>query len=237
METALKAFSEFLYPPFCLHCDHPLDDKAKLLCVECLVGMQLVDPQQRCGYCFSEEIGSQQLICPSCLVDPPLWHGLASALDYQGPAVSLIKAFKYGGQPYLSKGIASYMAAQFIQMNWPLPDIIVPVPIPMTRWFQRGYNQSLLLAEELGKIIDKPVKQPLKRKSGDFSQAALSGEMRRTLSSDSFYVKESSEIEDRVVLLIDDVMTTGSTLKCCTEVLYEQSPQSIYVLTGCRAIQ
>lgn len=228
---------DFLYPPFCLHCDSPLEYQTKLLCTECLPSMELINAEERCCCCFSPEISGEKKKCLSCLQDSPVWERAAAALDYHGPAVTIVRAMKYGNQPYLAKGAAAWMASQLHDLNWPFPDVIVPVPIPITRWIQRGYNQSLCLAKSLGEIIDRPVCSALKRRCGDYSQAGLSSKERKKLSSASFSLVKRVDLEDKTILLVDDVMTTGTTLKCCAEVLLEGFPKKIYTLTVCRAIQ
>jgi len=77
----------------------------------------------------------------------------------------------------------------------------------------------------------------LARKCGDFSQAALSSEQRRGLTGQKIYLKKKGEVQDKVVLLIDDVMTTGTTMRRCGEVLSDGCPTKIYGLTFCRAIK
>lgn len=165
----------------------------------------------------------------------PVMDHVSAAFEYVGPAASMIKALKYGGRVYLAKGAAAYLAAQFLRMEWPFPDLVVPVPIAFNHWMHRGYNQSLLLAQELALLLQCPVKESLTRKSGDFSQAGLSSEQRRRLKGDRIGLKRGADLRGKVILLIDDVMTTGSTMRKCAEVLAEEQPSRIYGLVLCRA--
>jgi predicted amidophosphoribosyltransferase len=100
----------------------------------------------------------------------------------------------------------------------------------------RGYNQSVLLAEPFAKMINRPVMSVLKRSKGSFSQAGLNYEQRLKLAPEAFYAVDTELLRDKTVLLIDDVMTTGSTLRCCAEALYKLHPKSVYALTVCRAL-
>ena len=77
--------------------------------------------------------------------------------------------------------MAAFLVAQLDRLGWPMPDAIIPVPLSFGRWLERGYNQSALLADEMGALLQCPVWNALKRKSGDFSQAALSLEQRKAL--------------------------------------------------------
>lgn len=139
--------------------------------------------------------------------------------------------------PHLAKGASAYLTAQFLLLDWPLPDVIVPVPISFTRWFQRGYNQSFLLASGLGEMINRPVQEALLRKSGDFSQAGLNHRQRISLSGETILMKKHQGLQDKCILLIDDVMTTGTTMHKCAEALSEECPGRIYGLTLCHAIK
>lgn len=233
--SLFKHLIDFLYPPFCIHCEAQLSADEVNFCTFCFQDLKVIEPSDRCPHCFSPEITRQKEVCAKCRETHPLWNFAAAAFDYQGPAASLIREMKYSNQPYLSKGLAAFMAIQFVSLKWPTPDIIVPVPVTFFRFLQRGYNQSALIAEELGKILNVPVCKSLKRRSGDFSQAMLSSKERRSLGNSTFYLAHKGVLSDKVVLLVDDVMTTGTTLSRSTEILLDEFPEAIYVLTGCLA--
>lgn len=161
---------------------------------------------------------------------------MASAFDYDGPAASLIKRLKYSNQPYLANGMAGFLVTQFDRLQWPIPDALIPVPISFTHRMERGYNQSALLAKEMGALLKRPVWDILRRQSGDYSQAALNFDQRRGLEVKNFKMKLNCPLEGKMLLVVDDVMTSGSTLRRCAEVLQEQHPGSLYALTFCRTI-
>lgn len=232
-----KALLYLVFPPICLHCGDPIEEKSLIFCCDCLGRLEPIDPLERCPYCFSADFYLEKKVCPECFRCTPLLNRIAAAFDYIGPAADLVKEMKYGNRPYLAKGAAAYMAAQFYRLDWPTPDYIIPVPLPLTRWIQRGYNQSHLLAESLSKFLNRPLLNGLHRICGDFSQAGLSREQRMALSPSSFRFTKKVNLEDKCLLLVDDVMTTGSTLRCCAEILLEECPKSIYGLTVCRAIK
>src|SRR5262245_34544757 len=115
---------------------------------------------------------------------------MAAVFDHIGPAATLVRKFKYSNQSYLAKGLAGFMALQFIRLNWPMPDLIVPVPISTAHWFDRGFNQSYLLARSLSDLLSCPVADILKRRSGDYSQAGLKRSDRLKLEKESFLLKK-----------------------------------------------
>lgn len=231
-----RGLLHFIYPPLCLHCKDPLDENYNLFCQTCLDLLDFINPEERCPYCFSIDYSQESKKCGECQQRERFLYRCGAAFDYSGPAATIIRALKYGNQPYLAKGAAAFMLQQFINLNWPLPDCIVPVPLPLTRRFLRGYNQSELLAEEFGMLLGRPVIKGLKRLSGDFSQSGLNREQRMELSSESFILVKGKLPLDQSILLIDDVFTTGSTMQCCAEALQGAYPTSIYGLTFCRTM-
>lgn len=162
---------------------------------------------------------------------------MGAVFDYYGPAETLVKQLKYSNCPYLAKGAGAFLAYQFHQLQWPKPDLIIPVPLSFTHHMTRGYNQAELLAKSLGKFLECPVDSLLKRHSGEYSQAALDKSKRILLDQGSFYLKRNADIKDKHILLVDDVLTTGTTLNRCAEALLEQCPTSLYGLTFCRSFE
>lgn len=230
----IHSCAHFIYPSLCLHCHTLLAPHSGLLCSNCADDLQPIDPEHRCVYCF-DELEESRKVCEQCRTQSSLFHRKASVFEYEGVAASLVRKFKYGGAPYLSKGIGSFMLAQWDRLEWPLPDIITYVPLSMLRFMERGYNQSELLAQELGKMLHRPVMSTLKRRSGGFSQAQLPLAMRKQSSFLSFEKKKKVSIAKKTVLLVDDVMTSGSTLKRCAEALIESESAILYALTFCKA--
>lgn len=231
-----SAFTNFVYPNQCLHCS-VLKTESAIFCSSCTAQLEMINPKERCPSCFSADFDSVSLVCYTCFVDPPLLKKQAATFDYLGPAASLVTHLKYSNQPYLAKGAGAYMAIQWMNLGWPLPDLIVPVPLTLTHFISRGYNQSLLLAEAIGSILQCPVKKILKRRLWDYSQAGMSKKIRQELDMEAFKCKNSVDISDKIILLVDDVMTTGLTLKRCAEVLYEGYPSAVYGLTFCKTIE
>ena len=231
------SFIHLLYPPSCLHCGTPLEDHRHILCGPCLQLMELIDPLERCSLCFSADCNTLLRLCQTCYQSPRLLDGIAASFDFLGPSATLVKKLKYANMPYLAEGMAAYLTAQFCQLEWPMPEAIVPVPLSFTHYVDRGYNQSALLAHYFAKFIQCPAYDILKRKSGGFSQAGLNRSQRVQLGTDQFSCKKCPQLQNKIVLLIDDVMTTGTTLKRCAEALQMSYPKKIYALVFCRAVR
>lgn len=127
------------------------------------------------------------------------------------------------------------MLQQLLRMEWPEIDVIVPVPISKAHFFVRGYNQVKLLVDYLAEGLGVEVMEPLKRPSDEYSQAGLGKEERMKLTGESWRVDYKCNLEGKRVLLIDDVYTTGSTLRAAAGRLHELNPLEIYVLAAFRS--
>lgn len=181
--------------------------------------------------CFAENEGG---VCAKCFKKRVPFKRVAGVFEYEGPAASLIRGLKFASREELAKDMAAWMVVQLLELRVPLPDLIVPVPQPLWRTWMRGYNQSDVLAKEVGVLLERPVLRLLKRKSGDFPQSELSRVQREQLTSSAYVWKRRCIISDKIVLVVDDVATTGATLRACGEVLEEGFPAALYALTFCR---
>ena len=230
------SFCHLVFPSHCRHCHMRMPPHSPLLCFECATLLEWIDPQTRCATCFNPLEEETAFACHACWEYPSLYQGVAAVFDYQGAAASLVKRLKYGNQTYLAKGMAACLVVQWEQLGWPIPDVIVPVPIPFSRWIERGYNQSGLLAQEMQKLLKVPVFEVLKRRSGDYPQASLNLEERKTLEQSSFQLKKGMNLRGKNVLLVDDVITSGLTLQRCAETILLEHSCQLYGLAFCRTL-
>lgn len=235
LQRVMLSFKNLIYPPLCLHCHSELSSKEPFLCGTCLQLLELINPLERCRFCFGST--TVQPACQACRAKECVFSSLAAAFEYVGPAATLVKQFKYAGEHYLSDGMAAFLVAQWMQLGWPLPDIIMPIPISYMHYLQRGYNQSALLAQGISAMLDVPVLELLSRKNRGYSQAGLNQTQRKQLSREAFCLKQPSLLSDKTILLIDDVMTTSTTLTRAAESLREAIPKAIYALTFCSAVK
>jgi ComF family protein len=114
-------------------------------------------------------------------------------------------------------------------------DVIVPVPLTSRRRRERGFNQSQLLAERVGRSLAVPFEEALLRVRSSIDQArSRSAEQRRRNVEDAFALRRGGDVTGRRVLLMDDVATTGATLDACARVLLENGANSVFGLTIAR---
>lgn len=176
------------------------------------------------------------LTCGTCRREPPPWVGLAFYGAYGGLLRELLTGFKFNGRLGLG-GLVQALAVQAWERqgaDWEPPGLIVPVPLHETRLAGRGFNQSLEAARGLGRRLGAPVSaQALARVRATRPQTGLSAVERRSNIRDAFAAQEDL-VNGRTVLLVDDIMTTGGTLRECARALARAGAVEVRVLVLAR---
>ncbi|GHA06082.1 hypothetical protein GCM10008090_14650 [Arenicella chitinivorans] len=140
----------------------------------------------------------------------------------------LIRKLKYQGNPYIARDIAAMLATELREANIDLPEMLIPVPLHRQRLFQRGYNQSALLAKQLGKQFGIAVDyRSLTKHKSTANQAELSLKARQSNLKNAF--KIARPIIASHVAIIDDVITTGSTAREIAKILKRNGVDYIQV--------
>lgn len=230
LKEASSCICDLLFPRRCCSCLRAMAASSPL-CELCEYELA-VSTRARCYTCASAR-GGQTLSAPGPC-DPEAEHAyVRSGFLMRGPGADLIHAFKYGGAPSLAGFIAARMAAAWMPGRGPVPDYLVPVPLHKNRERERGYNQSRLLAEELTArcgVLTAP--GLLVRTRATAAQATLRPELRAANVSGAFATSLAEAVRGKNILLIDDVATTGSTLRACTEVLRRSGCAHVSALVG-----
>jgi ComF family protein len=226
MSRFLSQCKAVIFPRLCLYCSSPLAEKQKLLCSLCLGLLELLDSQKHCAGCLKE--GPSW--CHECHEKCPSYDFASACFDYSGPIQAVIKEFKYNDAPYLAKSLASFLFLQFDAAGWPCPEYITFVPQTLVKRFWRGYNQSELLAKELGKLMNRDVRKLITKRLSGLPQSLLEKNDRKG-HEEPFFCINPQLVEGRRILLIDDVFTTGTTVEQASKALRACEPSEIYVLT------
>ena len=210
---------DLIFPPRCVSCQR----SGQLFCDHCAQDVRPAQPKQSCGGCgclLSSGLAELGAPCPDCL--HPLWLIQAAALHVP-PLTAAIHALKYAGEGELAPSLTRFLRAAAMRDPWPAIlaglDGIVPVPLHENRLSERGYNQSELLADSLAQETSVPVlKGAIARVRETPSQVGLSARDRAENVKDAFRVV-STQVRGRSLLLVDDVSTTGSTMRECAQAL------------------
>ncbi|MCY4019890.1 MAG: ComF family protein [Chloroflexi bacterium] len=156
-------------------------------------------------------------------------NSLASTGIYDGILEQAIRAFKYDGVTGLDKHLAERLQRVYEQTQWPI-DLIIPVPLAEKRLDERGYNQSEMLGACMSKVCGIPCRSDFMRRIRETDQQArLNGEQRMANVRNAF--EASDAVKGLAILLIDDVVTTGSTLNECARALKREGARAVYGLT------
>lgn len=180
--------------------------------------------------------------CPTCqhdldtlpypvqpIIHPPL-VAIAATAQHRGVIREAVQALKYNNARRVAAPLGSRMAQHLAAQPWTI-DMIIPVPLHTTRLAERGYNQSQLLGEQVARDMALPcVPSALHRDRSTHSQVTVSAAERLVNVKNAFSAAPDL-VNNRTILIIDDVFTTGATLSACAEALLAAGAVAVYGLT------
>ena len=234
-----SALLDFIFPPLCHVCRSFIPDAGSMhICPDCLASMGPV-PEPACTICGIPFLGAGDChACGACLLDPPSYDAARAALVYDGPAREMIHRFKYNYQTHLRRPLALLTASRLASfISGHQAELLVPVPLHARRLRRRGFNQAVLLGEVLAKEWGVPLKRrAMQRIRWTEPQINLSAAERRDNVKGAFAVADPAQVAGRNVVLVDDVLTTGSTVQECARVLKKAGAGHVLVVTAARAL-
>lgn len=220
---------DWIYPPTCVGCGEP----GYRLCFKCQNEINYIEGQicRRCGLPL-EDVRD---LCAACQAERPAFTAMRSLARYEGVIRECIHALKYHQNLALGEFFAQKLAGIVSREGWAL-DLILPVPLSPIRQVERGYNQATLLARPVGLSLGVPFTTfGLKRIRNTQSQVALNADQRRENVLGAFRAVPEI-VAGKSVCVVDDVTTTGSTLRESTLALLEGGASAVYCLTLARPI-
>src|SRR5438045_4768958 len=233
----LRAIASLFYPALCAICHAPVE-RGDYICRNCLDKAQrIVAPFcAKCSEPFAGAIDGE-FTCANCAHRTLGFDAAVSAYRSRGVVRFIVLQFKYNRQLQLRHPIAEWLReamndARLRQRHFHL---VIPVPLHPARRRERGFNQAELLAKILAKEINVPVGRALERIRYTTTQTAFDRVERMENLHGAFRLRKKIGVRGLHVLLVDDILTTGSTLIACARVLREPGAQSVYAVTAARA--
>lgn len=228
LNAILHAGIDLVFPPrcvgckrigwkFCPQCAQEVEAVGTIICERC--GRPQMRSLKRCAACWVGDMGPLEMVRIAAIHDRPLRQ--------------VIHAFKYDGCPELADDLARYLVVTATQSAWRAQylaaDGILPVPLHPERQRERGYNQSEELAHAFCQQMALPFQpQWLSRHRSTLSQVGLSATERLENVNDAFVADK--EVRGKRIILVDDVYTTGATLRACAHALKAAGATEVYGL-------
>lgn len=223
LDKNLQVFADFFLPRFCLCCNEKLDPVTKVICDNCFSQIKTVD-QTRLAFEFNKKFYEDNII-----------ENFFSLFLFEatGNIQTLIHELKYNNKFTLGIFLGKHLAEASKEiLNTEAIDLIIPMPLHSLKKAERGYNQAYFIAKGFAKIVDKPITtKAVKRKKYTESQTKLTAEERKENIRDAFRVSSSKQTENKNVLLIDDVITSGATVSALGRELKENNADRIFAVS------
>lgn len=239
MKRFIQGLGDLVFPPCCMACGILLaGPEDASFCPACFSLIRFIVPPL-CPCCGIPLTGAgADHLCGDCLVSRPPYAIARAVARYEAVLLDAIHVFKYKGKittgEVLGKIMADYAYPDFSVADYSL---IVPVPLHPKRLRERGFNQAVILAREISKRFSVPLDfLTLRRHVFTEPQVNLGKDQRMANIRGAFVVKDGKKIQGQKIILVDDVYTTGSTVKECAGALMAHGAAEVAVLTLARAV-
>lgn len=236
--AAGRAVLDTLYPPLCLNCEAAVAE-ADALCATCFRQLRPITAPMcpRLGLPFQISLGPDALSAEA-IADPPPFDRARSAVIYNEVAQGLVSRLKYGDRPELARFCGRLMANAGNEL-WAAGPVLLPVPLHAARAIGRRYNQSLELGRAIAGFTGLAVDPLLVRRiKPTRRQVGLGAEARARNVAGAFaaHPEALARTRGRPVVIVDDVITTGSTVRAVTRALRKAGVERIDVISFARVV-
>ena len=231
MNRWLTPLITFVFPAKCRRCDTPMGiGQAHYFCDACWEQIEFLKPPwcQICG------LPRWSAACTDCREQPPLFRKLRAIAFYEPTLREAIHLMKYEKKQVISKHLVqllqTHLPEDFASTDY---DLLLPIPLHANRFRQRGFNQAEQIAQGIAKVWGVPVRTDILARIRDTVplSSLSSHEERMENIAGAFEVQSPDSIQNRKILLIDDIFTTGTTINEALKILQVASPDCVDVLT------
>jgi ComF family protein len=216
----LHALLELLYPPACIACAKVLPVRA-FFCETCDLAVERL-PSARCHTC-AEPGDFPRATCPRCLGSPPPFARAWAPFAHDGPVARAIHRFKYEDHPELAAPLAELLASESPSFLSQAPALVLALPLHPQRFRERRYDQAQLLAGALARATGRQAPVGLLARARETRRQVGLSESERALNMAEAFTA-SPAVAGREVLLVDDVLTTGATVRAAASALRQARP-------------
>lgn len=217
----------------CLLCDRELPSPSRYrLCAPCYATAFEVIGNKCCLKCGTMLL-SEENYCLDCQNHDKVFDRAFSPVSYTGGAVKLVTGLKFYNKRYYAEPMAKWMTDRLLEEEIAC-DLVLPIPLHPKRKKERGYNQSELLAEVIAEGLHLPLDlTSVVREKDTLASTGLTGgrKAREENMKNAFRLTDKDAVRDKVVLVVDDVITTGATSSEIASVLKKGGARKVYVLT------
>jgi len=236
----LAEILDFIWPRTCEVCQKPVDRPGRHLCSDCLNRLPFTPTEGCCRRCgrAAEKLNGE-FLCADCQAHDPAFDRAASALSFDMDAREMLNAFKFRYHQWLRNDLVDWLeAVTRVRFKVGEIDLVLPMPSTLLHRLDRGYNQCVYLGRELARRLDKPyADRVLQRKGNPKRQGGLPEEERHTNVIGTFAVRRPEAVRCKTVLVVDDIMTTGSTLSACAAELKAAGAARVWCVTVARSLR
>jgi ComF family protein len=223
LPVGVSKIRDYVFPVFCFGCSR----EGSSVCPACLRTAPPI-ALQRCLACLSIHAGGA--LCSAGRKKFALDHLVSRGLFHEWFWQPILHTWKYNGARELGTLVTKFMTELNNFVSWPV-EYIIPVPLSRRRFNDRGFNQAAILAEALSRKLSVPVLNAFKRKNDKSPQASLPVASRRENIRGAFEFLQMDRIKHKNLLIVDDVVTTGTTLAELALALKKAGAHSVSAIT------